>query len=68
MSVNGVGLKFYQNDVATTKSTKNVTSTEKAANINASQKNESTASSSKQVAPDCSDCGGSVADSGQKGL
>lgn len=29
MSISGVGLKFYQNNVATTKSTKNVNSTEK---------------------------------------
>lgn len=29
MSVNGVGQNYYQNDVVTTKSTKNVNSTEK---------------------------------------
>ena len=52
MSVNGVGQNYYQNDVTTTKSTKNVNSTEKDTNINASGKSEGAVSSSKQIEPE----------------
>ncbi|MDE6749554.1 MAG: hypothetical protein K2K21_10940 [Lachnospiraceae bacterium] len=44
MSVNGIGQNYYQNDVATTKSTKNVNSTEKADGFVGKVKEKSTVS------------------------
>ena len=47
MSVNGVGRNYYENNAATTRSTKSINNAEKA--INADTKYEGAVSSSKQM-------------------